>query len=339
MTYGKTDSRRVALPGRLTYKLVVAEDGTVTEGIATSYNTRFLHILICGTILTFSIARTLLFRLVDDYAPNGTPHFAFTWYFAAVIVPLGFIAIMLAVISVKKYLLHSKRYFFYTTSYPNRSLIAMGVLDGLYSMLYTCALPHIPNANLKNSLNCILLPLNMIGSRLILSRSYSVAHYVGASLAILACALSVVFSNDSNTVEHEQIPYVVMVIASYIPCSYSWILKERCLKESRTDPWYLNLWVAIYQLVFTVAAFFWVPMLKSYSGGGYSLAKYGDYLKDANECFFGRLAREREDCESHDALLRIYVCYILLYTFYNQCSLEILRSGSAVLLVMVIAVW
>jgi hypothetical protein len=37
-------------------------------------------------------------------------------------------------------------------------------------------------------------------------------------------------------------------------------------------------------------------------------------------------------------VLRIYLLFIVLYTFYNQCSLEILRSGSAVLLVMVIAV-
>jgi hypothetical protein len=229
--------------------LVVGEDGTITEGIATSFNGKALRVLIVSTILSFSIARTLLFRLIDDYAPDGTEQFAFSWYFAAVLVPVGFIALLLAVIAFKKYVLRDWNPG--ETKYYNRSLIAMGVLDGLYTMLYTCALPHIPNANLKNSLNMILLPFNMIGSRVILARSYSVAHYIGACLAIVACAFSVVFNTES-TLQHKQVPYVFLILGSYVPCSCSWILKERCLKKTQTDPWYLNLWVAIYQVLYTV---------------------------------------------------------------------------------------
>ena len=322
-----------AFPAHLPDGLVVSsEDGAITEGIATSFNSRFLHAMVVCTIVSFSVARTLLFRLVDDYAPEGTTHAAFTWYFAAIIVPVGFIAIVGSVLLAKVYLLRDITP--EMMNYPNRSLLTMGVLDGLYTMLYTLALPHIPNANLKNSLNIILLPLNMIGSRLILARSYSTAHFVGAALAVVACAFSVVFSEDPNSqkLKHEQIPYVILLLGSYLPCSCSWILKERCLKESQTDPWFLNLWVAIYQLLFTVSAFFWIPTKAETSAGrSYTFPRYGEYLRDANMCFFGAVQHTDAACETHTSMLWVYLGYICLYTVSGPDSAQPFLSILAVL--------
>jgi hypothetical protein len=85
------------------------------------------------------------------------------------------------------------------------------------------------------------------------------------------------------------------------------------------------------QLLFTVAGFFWIPMLKSYSKGGYSMATYDKYLKDANQCFFGHLGEvpfythHTLPFYSHHTLCTVLTIHCTHHTLYSPYTVHCTR--------------
>lgn len=98
--------------------------------------------------------------------------------------------------------------------------------------------------------------LHMIGNTMMDMSSYEI---VGA----LVDMIPVFKGEDSKNMPDPTMGWIVLYIASMIPCAASNVYKEIGLKDVDLDIWYANAWVSVYQLLWGLLTI-WTIRVKAF---------------------------------------------------------------------------
>ena len=257
---------------------------------------------------------------------------------------------------------------------PKRKFLVMGCLDGLAGIMQTFATNFILTKPLIILLQQAAIPCSMLISKWLLAAKYKGSQYVGA--AVVMAGIIVVLMpeflqtgscHSAGASAHSsagQLIWAAVMFLSCIPMCLSSVYKEKALGETEIDVIYLNGWVAVFQLIFTIvmaipAAYamgltvqdvpgnFWGGM-KCYAGLDSNVRKNGStYITSlhggAQRCHVhsATTASSGGGCAHHPADYPKYTCddcgmaplfvsmYLVFNIGYNLLIIAILKFGSA----------
>lgn len=209
----------------------------------------------------------------------------------------------------------------------------MGTLDAVAGILQIFSATYLPGP-LLILLSQAAIPVSMIISKYLLKATYNKYQYIGAF--IVAAGIIVVLAPTLSG--GGSILWSLMMIFSTVPMTLSSVYKEIALGETELDPMYLNGWIAVFQLLFSLALC--APASQA-SDPPVPINQLPQNLYDGMMCYFGvdsiSCDGEGDDCVADRCYPRapIYVTiYIIFNQFYNLLIILILKYGSANLLYM-----
>eukprot|EP00946_MAST-07B_sp_MAST-7B-sp1_P005121 g5121.t1 len=167
------------------------------------------------------------------------------------------------------------------TQIPKRLFAVMGILDGAAGLMQGFATNYITKRPMIILLQQAAIPSSMLISKLLLNAKYKLSQYLGAIIVFGGIIVVVIpgflpkdestahlslFGNGSSSpspssaasVEPSssslgsQIIWIFVMLLSCVPMCLSSVFKEKALGETEIDVIYLNGWVAIFQLLFTI---------------------------------------------------------------------------------------
>ena len=167
------------------------------------------------------------------------------------------------------------------TQIPKRLFAVMGILDGAAGLMQGFATNYITKRLMIILLQQAAIPSSMLISKLLLNAKYKLSQYPGAIIVFGGIIVVVIpgflpkdestahlsfFGNGSSSpspssaasVEPSssslgsQIIWIFVMLLSCVPMCLSSVFKEKALGETEIDVIYLNGWVAIFQLLFTI---------------------------------------------------------------------------------------
>lgn len=201
---------------------------------------------------------------------------------------------------------------------PQRVWCTMGALDSIAGIMQTFATTYITSGALIVMLSQSAIPISMIISKLFLRTKYAVYHYCGA--VVVCCGLAVVLVPQflqPSPGSHNEGLWVAVMILSCIPMSFSSVYKERSLGDDDVDVIYLNYWVAVYQLAFSIP----LSIPAGYATNVPAQHLWRNFL-DGLKCYTGK----GTDCAMAPIYVNMYVAFNLAF---NVVLILILKVGSA----------
>jgi len=216
---------------------------------------------------------------------------------------------------------------------PKRPFAIMGALDACAGIMQIFAVTYLPGP-LIILLQQAAIPVSMVLSKYLLAAKYNKFQYVGALIVaggiitVLAPALS---SGGS-------IIWSCVMLASTVPMTLSSVYKEIALGETELDPIYLNGWIAVFQLLFSLALC--VPASMA-TDPPVQIPDLPQNMLDGLRCYVGI---NSNTCDGNDDSCEADNCnpaapeFVTVYLFFNQLYnlliILILKYGSANLLFM-----
>lgn len=223
------------------------------------------------------IDRVLYTRLTFDYNE-------YLWYLSNIILPVAFLftswPVVWAKMSFTNDITPEMR------AFPHYKFAIMALFDTLFNVMSAFPTPHI-GGNLANVLNQATLPFNIILSMIFLGTNYRRCHILGAILVFygaLVDMIPVFKGENSENMPDPTIGWIVLYIASMIPCAASNVYKEIGLKDVDLDIWYANAWVSVYQLLWGMLTI-WTIRVKAFCDPPVPWSEFSTYLGSAHECF------------------------------------------------------
>eukprot|EP00753_Platysulcus_tardus_P016082 PLAT5399.4.p1 GENE.PLAT5399.4~~PLAT5399.4.p1 ORF type:complete len:469 (-),score=119.19 PLAT5399.4:17-1300(-) len=284
-------------------------------------------------ILSRAMDQTIFYRLSYQYEN-------YLWYLASVVVPMGFLCISWPIVWWK--LVHTDDITPQMRAFPFYKYAIMGLLDTSYNILSTWPVPYL-GGPLSNVLSQVVLPFNMLGSLCFLRTKYLKVHYIGAILVIYGVMVKLIpdlFFNKSGRTAlcvHDCGGWIVLLILAQVPAAASNVYKEIALKDAAVDMdvWYLNAWIAIFQLFWGLLSF---PLISvgAVNHNPRPVAALFSYIRDATTCFFGQNAIA---ADTHcSGTIWVFLVFLMFNFTYNQLMLYVFKAGSSVLFVVASAV-
>jgi hypothetical protein len=248
-----------------------------------------------SAVLSAAVVALIFFRSVDQvifYRIN----FMYAYYvfvLSAIILPSAFILVSIPVVCYKLYctddITPAMR------AFPSWKFAVMGLLDALFNILSTLPVQHI-GGSMANVLSQTVLPINMLLAYAFLGTRYKNCHYLGALLVVygvLVKMMPVLFNLDGEGGGSMGggVGWICLLVFSQFFSAGSNVFKEIGLKGVDMDEWYMNLWVALWQMFFG-ALCFWQGYVGAFTDplpavGACEGCTWSAMFKGSNACFWG----------------------------------------------------
>jgi len=214
---------------------------------------------------------------------------------------------------------------------PKKPFAIMGALDAAAGIMSIFAVTYLPGP-LIILLQQSAIPVSMILSKFLLKVEYSRWQYLGALIVAggIMVVLGPLLSGGGSPL------WACMIILSTIPMALSSVYKEIALGETELDPVYLNGWIAVFQLVFSLILC--VPLSYA-SEPPVPAADLPNNIWQGMRCYIGVNSQTCSDdgscvadnCDKAPEFVNIYLFFNQLY---NLLIILILKYGSANLFFM-----
>lgn len=212
----------------------------------------------------------------------------------------------------------------------------MGTLDAMAGIMQTFAVTYL-DGSLVILLSQAAIPVSMVITKYLLKVKYNAFQYIGALVVAggILCVLVPTLTAGGSPL------WACIMILSTIPMALSSVYKEIALGETELDPIYLNGWIAVFQLMFSLILC--VP--SSYASEPPVPAdELPANLYAGLKCYFGYNSKTCDAGIDDDATCHADKCmpqaplFVTIYLFFNQLYnlliILILKYGSANLLFM-----
>lgn len=208
------------------------------------------------------------------------------------------------------------------------------LVDAMASIMQIFAATYL-SGPLVILLSQAAIPVSMVISRYLLKATYNYFQYAGA--LIVAGGIIVVLAPSLSAGGSPL--WAVMMILSTIPMTLSSVYKEIALGETELDPIYLNGWIAVFQLLFSLVLA--IPSAYA-SDPPVAIADLPQNLYDGLRCYVGQSTitcpeGSSDSCVPDDCFPdapMFVTIYLVFNQMYNLLIILILKYGSANLLYM-----
>eukprot|EP00941_MAST-03F_sp_MAST-3F-sp1_P000511 g511.t1 len=333
--------------------------------------------------LTVALVALVFARSVDQvlfYRLNYMYKF-YVFVLSAIILPLAFILVSIPVVLYKWF--YTKDITMEMKQFSQKNFAVMGALDCLFNILSTLPVQHI-GGSLANVLSQTVLPINMLLAFIFLSTRYKNCHYLGACLVIYGVLVKMMpgifpkgvcdSSPDASTLKEEGgevgggelVGWVLLLVFSQLFSAGSNVYKEIALKGTDMDEWYMNLYVALWQVAFGVLCF-WQGYVGAFTDplpaiGSCEDCTWSNMLQGSFECFAGNddvtvYGLTSKQCTTNDGRpgpndtcqiscstdvdgtpYGVFAVFLIFNIAFNLLMLYVFKHGSSVLFVVANAV-
>lgn len=214
---------------------------------------------------------------------------------------------------------------------PRRPFAVMGGLDALAGIMQIFSATYL-SGPLVILLVQAAIPVSMVISRYLLKATYNIFQFMGAVIVAggILVVLAPSLSGGSSPL------WACVMILSTIPMTLSSVYKEIALGETELDPIYLNGWIAVFQLLFSLILC--VPSSLA-SEPPVLIPDLPNNLYGGLLCFFGTnsiTCGESDDLCVPDNCFPTAPLFVSIYLFFNQLYnlliILIIKYGSSNLL-------
>eukprot|EP00658_Telonema_sp_P-2_P081179 TRINITY_DN8253_c0_g2_i5.p1 TRINITY_DN8253_c0_g2~~TRINITY_DN8253_c0_g2_i5.p1 ORF type:complete len:430 (-),score=77.71 TRINITY_DN8253_c0_g2_i5:25-1314(-) len=214
----------------------------------------------------------------------------------------------------------------------------MGALDGIAGLMQSFCSTYILSGSLLILLQQSAIPISMLISAICLNAKYQKLQYMGASVVMAGLIVVLLPSmlGDSDQGGSSTLLWGGVLILSCVPMCLSSVYKEKALGAMEIDVVYLNGWIAVWQMVVTVA--FVIPAAYA---SKLTLDDIPDNVWDGLKCYIGdnSISKYHESCPPSsagddcsdscgDSILFVNF-YFIFNLGYNILIILILKYGSA----------
>jgi drug/metabolite transporter (DMT)-like permease len=217
------------------------------------------------------------------------------------------------------------------TEMSKRPFAVMGGLDSLAGLMQIFAATYLPGPLIILLLQAAI-PVNMILCKLILKAEYNKYQYVGSLIVAAGIATVLVPSMTGGG----DVLWSIVLILSTVPMTLSSVYKEIALGETELDPMFLNGWIAVFQLLFSILLC--VPGALV-SDPPVAVPDLPQNLWNGLKCFMGVSSQTcdagDDDCTADECYPNapIFVSiYLVFNQLYNLLILLLIKYGSSNLL-------
>jgi drug/metabolite transporter (DMT)-like permease len=278
-----------------------------------------------GLVAARTVDQVLYYRLSYMYS-------SYVWFLGAIMIPVGYLFVLWPIVWYKMYV--SKEIDDEHRQFSQKAMFIMATFDTLSNVIGTFAVPYL-SGSVINVLNNSVLPITMALAIVILRTKFKMTHYIGAVLVIVGILVRLTpqFQNSGNS-EKDSGLWIVVYIASLIPMGLSNVYKEGGLKKMKSDVWYVNAWIGVWQLLQGFATIPTVFIPWPAPAEVIEPNTFGTYIQNACTCFFtgtNPKPSSGDDCES---VWLVFVLYLAFNIAFNQLMLIVFKKGSSVLAVI-----
>lgn len=225
------------------------------------------------------------------------------------------------------------------TSYPKRKFAVMGFLDATAGVLVVFGSAHI-SGPLTVLLAQGAIPVTMVFSILFLKARYHWRQYTGA-LIIFAGILTTLLPPLLEGGNSGSAIWSFVFFLSNVPNALSSVYKEIAFRDQPMDAYYLNAWVALFQV--GVSLIFAVPCAPVQ---GIAISEIPENFVDGAQCYLlgknsiQNCPSDSDTCTNDDCgpAFRLVTTYMGFNILYNIFIVLILKFGSAALMFIASAV-
>eukprot|EP00762_Andalucia_godoyi_P004066 ANDGO_06385.mRNA.1 Crt homolog 1 len=224
--------------------------------------------------------------------------------------------------------------------YPKRKFAVMGALDAVAGVLVVFGSAHIPGP-MTVLLSQGAIPVTMIFSFFLLKMRYHWRQYLGSVIifgGILVTLLPPILTGGGGGGDAL---WTCLFFLATVPTALSSIYKELAFKDQPMDAYYLNAWVAVFQVL--VQLLFAVPCAPVQ---GIAISQIPENFANGAKCYFtGQNSIKSCDGEGSDCVVDdcpkagpFVTIYMVFNIAYNILLVMILKFGSATLMFVASAV-
>ncbi|KAL0486437.1 hypothetical protein AKO1_011993 [Acrasis kona] len=220
--------------------------------------------------------------------------------------------------------------------FPNYKFILMGVFDAIGVVVSTIPAAYATGPTVVVMAQGIVV-INLIASFIFLKFRYTFFHYVGMLLVVCGITIEVfpaLAGTQSGADDKYNWVWLLLLFLANIPMAASNVYKEKYLKEAKLDVWYMNAWVALYQLIFGFISFPIVYIPTPDRDGRRTFINFYDtwtYLGNSWKCFAGINSQDNDMC---DYFYAIFIIFMAFNMTYNILMLIVFQKGSSTLAVV-----
>jgi drug/metabolite transporter (DMT)-like permease len=215
-----------------------------------------------------------------------------------------------------------------------KPFFVMGALDAVAAIMQVFAATYLPGP-LLILLSQAAIPMSMLISRYMLNAHYSKLQYFGALVVVggIICVLAPTLNGEGSVL------WEIVMIMSNLPQALSSVYKEIALGDTALDPIFLNGWIAVFQLLFSLILC--VPASQA-SEPPINISELPQNLWDGLLCYGGHNSVtcaddaddgecSPDDCSSSTLFVTLYLMFNI---GYNILIILIIKYGSSNLLYM-----
>eukprot|EP00735_Rhodelphis_limneticus_P015197 TRINITY_DN937_c0_g1::TRINITY_DN937_c0_g1_i1::g.16154::m.16154 TRINITY_DN937_c0_g1::TRINITY_DN937_c0_g1_i1::g.16154 ORF type:complete len:425 (-),score=113.75,sp/Q9GSB0/CRTP1_DICDI/37.16/2e-73,CRT-like/PF08627.5/8.9e-14,CRT-like/PF08627.5/8.3e+03,DUF914/PF06027.7/5.3e-07,DUF914/PF06027.7/11,EamA/PF00892.15/2.9e+02,EamA/PF00892.15/2.7e-05,EamA/PF00892.15/4.2e+03,EamA/PF00892.15/4.3e+03,EmrE/PF13536.1/5.1e+03,EmrE/PF13536.1/3e-05,EmrE/PF13536.1/2.9e+03,EmrE/PF13536.1/4.1e+02,UAA/PF08449.6/31,UAA/P len=290
---------------------------------------QLLLLLYCILLLFFATGNSILFKKMTNHWPNY--QYFLTQFSTFIYVPIFFLAIV-----------HQKATGKITpemTQFPKYKFFVMGALDAVSSILMVFG-GNKTRGSTQTLLQQGVIPVTMLMSIAFLKQSYRPAQYLGALLII--CGVGVDFypkavGEDDSDTEETSFFWAFLFFAANIPSALSSVYKEIAFTDSDLNIYYLQFWVAVWQLAFGLPLAF-INTIPLPDQPTKDVSELPGELWDGARCLAGYNTEHSDPSQPEDQCDGAWVpvmLYMLFNINYNILLVLVIKHGSAALMYIV----
>lgn len=259
----------------------------------------------------------------------------YEYILADILLSIGFMMVAWPVVWFKMFV--TKSITKEQRSFPGYKFILMGVFDSLSVLIST-----IPASYVSGPINVVMsqsvVLVNMVASFFFLHLRYSPYHVAGVVLVMVGITIDVwpTFAGGASSSSSEFTwLWILLLFIANIPMAASNVYKEKYLKQAQLDVWYLNGWVAFYQLLFGLLSFP-VTFIPLPAPATYISPKdFPRYFLNGLKCFFGINSITTGDTpDKCNFMWLVFIIFIAFNMTYNILILVVFQRGSSTLAVI-----
>ena len=204
----------------------------------------------------------------------------------------------------------------------------MGSLDAIASLMQSFSFTYITSGALLVLLMQAAIPISMLVTKLWLKTKYKAYHYIGATTVIVGLIVVLLpqflnpDSNDGGSSASTQLIWCSILVASCFPMAISAVYKEKTLAAYNMNGLYLNGWISVFQLFFTLI--FSIPSV--YTQANLTISELPSNILNGFKCMGGVNSLPSDDCSLGPFY---YFTYLAFNIVYNIVIVFMLKYGSS----------
>tara|TARA_B100001287_G_C22680630_1_gene530160 strand:+ start:2503 stop:3486 length:984 start_codon:yes stop_codon:yes gene_type:complete len=252
----------------------------------------------------------------------------YKWFAGSLVFPISGFSFFIIPVLILKYWFRSP--IIQTGLESQKKFFIIGSLDSINSIIGSYATPYI-SVLLMTILDKTSLPMTMIASFFYLKRRYFVNHYLGAFLTLYGVLISFIPEMLLN-IPIKQTYWIIIYICNLFPAIASYCFKEKYLKQTNINLWWMNACISIWQILFGLIT---LPVIYAPLPSGDSVEFQNTFLYfyRAYKCqFMGLNSLPSDNCQG---AFWIFFFYQLISTFCNILMFYIIKKESSVVYIII----